>query len=110
MANMTQPEVPETALELRSTLTGDGVVMLGMVQCDVDAPTGSQVVVRVEAAPINPSDLGMLFAMGDISRASAGEGTEFPAVTVRKADADRQRRGRHRRGRRTGQRSPGAAR
>ena len=47
MANMTQPEVPETALELRSTLTGDGVVMLGMVQCDVDAPTGSQVVVRV---------------------------------------------------------------
>lgn len=82
MANMTQPEVPETALELRSTLTGDGVVMLGMVQCDVDAPTGSQVVVRVEAAPINPSDLGMLFAMGDISRASAGEGTEFPAVTV----------------------------
>ena len=82
MANMTQPEVPETALELRSTLTGDGVVMLGMVQCDVDAPTGSQVVIRVEAAPINPSDMGMLFAMGDIAQAATGEGAELPAVTV----------------------------
>ncbi|MBK6312680.1 MAG: hypothetical protein IPF42_19665 [Candidatus Microthrix sp.] len=79
---MTQPEVPETALELRSTLTGDGVVTLGMVQGDVDAPTGSQVVVRVEAAPDQPVGPRDAVAMGDISRASAGEGTEFPAVTV----------------------------
>ncbi len=83
---MTQHELPETALELRSTLTGDGEVTLGIQRCEVDAPTGSQVVVRVDAAPINPSDLGMLFAMGDISRATAAGEGDLPAVSVPVSD------------------------
>ncbi|MFZ1440575.1 MAG: zinc-binding dehydrogenase [Candidatus Microthrix subdominans] len=83
---MTQQELPETALELRSTLTDDGVVTLGSATCDVVAPTGSQVVVRVDAAPINPSDMGMLFAMGDTSKASAAEGSQLPAVVVPVSD------------------------
>lgn len=84
---MTQLELPETALELRSTLTDDGEVTLGIAKFDVVAPTGSQVVVRIDAVPINPSDMGMLFAMGDISRAAAVEGAELPAVTVPVSDA-----------------------
>ena len=83
---MTRHDVPKTALELRSTLTGDGVVTLGIEQFEVDDPTGSQVVIRVEAAPINPSDQGMLFAMGDASRASAVVGTGLPAVAVPVSD------------------------
>ncbi|MEZ5373037.1 MAG: zinc-binding dehydrogenase [Microthrixaceae bacterium] len=79
---MTHQEPPETCLELRSTLSDDGVVTLGLSRCAVEAPTGRQVLIRVEAAPINPSDLGMLFAMGDTSQAAAAGTPELPAVSV----------------------------
>ena len=81
---MSAPEatVPDTALELRSTLTDDGTVTLGLRRSDVDPPGEDEVVVRVEAAPINPSDLGMLFATGDIGAASAAESDGLPAVRV----------------------------
>ncbi len=68
-------EYPSTALELRSTLTDDGVVTMGIREVDVVDPADDQVVVRIEAAPINPSDLGMMFAGGDASAClRAGDG------------------------------------
>jgi len=73
--------VPSTTLELRSTVTDDGHVTLGLRETDVADPGEDQVVVRVEAAPINPSDLGMLFAGGDVSSAQAVEG-DLAAVAV----------------------------
>jgi NADPH:quinone reductase len=74
--------VPDTALELRSTLTDDGIVTLGVRSTRVSAPGEAEVVVRVEAAPVNPSDLGMLFAGGDVAAAQdAGDGFH-PAVAV----------------------------
>ncbi len=74
--------VPDTGLELRSTLTDDGTVTLGMRRSEVVPPGEDEVVVRVEAAPINPSDLGMLFATGDTAAASATELDGLPAVRV----------------------------
>lgn len=79
---MTQDQaVPTTTHELRSTVTEDGLVTLAMRSCDVAAPGDDDVVVRVEAAPINPSDLGMLFAGGKVDSAAAVDG-ELPAVSV----------------------------
>ena len=75
-------ELPATALELRSTLTDDGVVTLGIRDTDVVEPTEDQVVVRVEAAPINPSDLGMMFAGGDASAGLPGGDGGHGAVAV----------------------------
>ena len=75
-------ELPATALELRSTLTDDGVVTLGIRETDVVAPTEDQVVVRVDAAPINPSDLGMMFAGGDASAGLRGGDGIHDAVAV----------------------------
>jgi NADPH:quinone reductase-like Zn-dependent oxidoreductase len=73
---------PETCLELRSTLSDDGIVTLGVRPTGVSAPDADEVLVRIEAAPINPSDLGMLFAGGDPSAAlPAGDGVH-PAVGV----------------------------
>jgi NADPH:quinone reductase-like Zn-dependent oxidoreductase len=80
-------DLPRTALELRSTLTDDGLVTLGIRGTDVDAPTDDQVVVRVEAAPINPSDLGMMFAGGDTSAARAAGDDTHAAVSVPLSDA-----------------------
>jgi NADPH:quinone reductase len=80
-------DLPSTALELRSTLTDDGIVTMSIRETEVDAPGDDQVVVRVEAAPINPSDLGMMFAGGDASAClPAGDGI-FDAVAVPVTDA-----------------------
>jgi NADPH:quinone reductase-like Zn-dependent oxidoreductase len=74
--------LPATCLELRSTLNDDGIVTLAVRECPVVAPDEMQVVVRVEAAPINPSDLGMLFAGGDADGALADGDGMFPFVAV----------------------------
>ncbi len=78
-------DVPATTLELRSTISEDGNVTLGIRRGDVAAPGDDDVVVRIEAAPINPSDLGMLFAMADLDAATAVDG-ELPAVTAPLSD------------------------
>lgn len=75
-------ELPTTALELRSTLTDDGVVTMGIRETEVVAPTDDQVVVRIEAAPINPSDLGMMFAGGDADAGLPGGDGVHDAVAV----------------------------
>ncbi len=80
-------QLPSTALELRSTLTDDGIVTMAIRETDVEAPGDDQVVVRVEAAPINPSDLGMMFAGGDAGAClPAGDGIHA-AVAVPVNDA-----------------------
>ena len=68
---MSDSAVPATTLELRSTVTDDGAVTLAMSRADLPAPGPDEVVVRIEAAPINPSDLGMLFAGADIESVEA---------------------------------------
>ena len=75
-------ELPTECLELRSTLADDGIVTLAVRTTDVAAPGDDQVVVRIDAAPINPSDLGMLFAGGDTSAAIVAGDGGLPAVAV----------------------------
>jgi NADPH:quinone reductase-like Zn-dependent oxidoreductase len=75
-------DLPDECLELRSTLADDGIVTLAVRSTDVVAPGDDQVVVRIEAAPINPSDLGMLFAGGDTSAAIVAGDGGLPAVAV----------------------------
>jgi NADPH:quinone reductase-like Zn-dependent oxidoreductase len=79
---MSSSAFPANCLELRSTLNDDGIVTLAVRECPVAPPDEMQVVVRVEAAPINPSDLGMLFAGGDASAALADGDGMFPFVAV----------------------------
>jgi len=50
-------------------------------------PTANEVLVRVEAAPINPSDLGLLFAGADITKATQIGTKDQPRVTARVPDA-----------------------
>lgn len=72
--------LPQTGRELRSTVTDDGFVTLGVREYEIADPGPDEVVVRVEAAPVNPSDLGMMFALGDIREAVAAGSDELPAV------------------------------
>jgi NADPH2:quinone reductase len=77
---MSDSAVPATTLELRSTVTDDGAVTLAMNRADLPAPGPDEVVVRIDAAPINPSDLGMLFAGADIGSVEAAGSADLPAV------------------------------
>jgi NADPH2:quinone reductase len=76
------PEFPQSSLELRSLVTEQGTLELSLTEVDLPALAPSQVLLRVEAAPINPSDLGLLLAGADMSSASADGTPDRPVVTA----------------------------
>src|SRR3954447_7028000 len=57
---MTLPHAPTRGRSLRSTITSDGRVRLSLEERALPELAGGQVLVAVEASPINPSDLGVL--------------------------------------------------
>lgn len=75
-------ELPATALELRSQVTPDATIELSLHDVPVPTPAPNEVLVRVEAAPINPSDLGLLVASADMSAATVTGTPERPVVTA----------------------------
>src|ERR1700744_1620959 len=73
---------PDQALELRSLVTSRGTLELSLHDVTVPSPAANEVLVRVEASPINPSDLGVLIAGADMSAATVTGGPERPVVTA----------------------------
>ena len=65
-------EIPVAALQLRSLVRADQTVELFLETVEVPEPGPGEVVVRVEASPINPSDLGLLLAAADVTAAVSG--------------------------------------
>src|SRR5262249_18062351 len=64
-----------TGLELRSLIRKSGELELSIVKVPVPEPGPDEVLVRVEASAINPSDLGLLVRPVDMSQAkSTGSG------------------------------------
>ncbi|OCB46520.1 NADH oxidase [Mycobacterium vulneris] len=75
--------LPKTGLELRSLVTPDGTLELSLHDVEIPAPGPDEVVVRVEASPINPSDLGLLIpAAADMAAATVTGTPERPVVTA----------------------------
>ena len=58
---------PGMALQLRSLVKKSGELELSLASVPVPVPRPDEVVVRIEATPINPSDLGLLFGAADMS-------------------------------------------
>jgi NADPH:quinone reductase-like Zn-dependent oxidoreductase len=75
-------DLPGEALELRSLVTSGGTLELSLHEVPVPAPGANQVLVRVEASPINPSDLGLLVAGADMTTATVAGTPERPIVTA----------------------------
>jgi NADPH:quinone reductase len=75
-------EIPGTMRQLRSLVTAEGELRLSVESVDTPHPGEREVLVRVEAAPVNPSDLGLLLAMADVSQAVAGGTVDGPTVTA----------------------------
>lgn len=74
--------LPDSMLQMRSLVTADGTLHLSLEEVPVPVPAADEVVVRVGAAPINPSDLGLLLAGADLRAAATTGHPERPVVTA----------------------------
>ncbi len=72
-----------TALQLRSQIKSSGELELSLASIDTPSPGPDEVLIRIEASPLNPSDLGLLFGAADMSTAKASGTAERPIVTAR---------------------------
>lgn len=68
--------------QLRSMVTSDGQLDLTIVDIPTPVPTVDEVVIRVEAAPINPSDLGLLLGPAEMTAAKASGTSDYPVVSA----------------------------
>ncbi len=58
--------MPTTGKQLFATLAPDGQLTVEVADSEFPDPTGNQVLVKMEAAPINPSDLALLLGQADL--------------------------------------------
>lgn len=76
----------KTGLQLRSLIKTSGGLEISLVDVPTPEPANDEVVVRIEAAPINPSDLGLLVGAADMSTAKASGTKEAPIITAKVPD------------------------
>ncbi len=67
-------DLPETHRRIRSLVTAEGRVEVSLEVVPVPDLRDGQVLVRVEAAPLNPSDIAVLLAGADVNRAAVTGG------------------------------------
>ena len=74
--------LPATTLQLRSLVSRNGELTLSLTEEAIPQPAAHEVIVRVEAAPMNPSDLGLLFGAADLRTAKASGTASRPVVSA----------------------------
>jgi len=75
--------VPDDGLQLRSLVKESGEIELSLARVPTPAPQADEVVVRVEATPINPSDIGLLFGAADLATVAVRGSGAQTVVTAR---------------------------
>jgi threonine dehydrogenase-like Zn-dependent dehydrogenase len=83
-----QPAIKEivmgkTGLQLRSVIKASGELEIELVDVPTPEPGADEVVVRIEATPINPSDLGLLTGSADLSTIKASGNKDRPIITAK---------------------------
>jgi NADPH:quinone reductase len=76
-----------TTVQLLSEIKSSGELNVWLADQTLAAPGPDQVIVRIDATPINPSDLGLLFGAGDMSAATASGTADRPVITAPVAPA-----------------------
>src|SRR5579862_664288 len=76
-----------SGLQLRSLIRKSGELEISLVNVPTPEPKPDEVVVRVEATPINPSDLGLLTGAADLSTAKVSGTKDAPVVTAKVPEA-----------------------
>lgn len=81
------PDIPTHGLQIVSTLSADGTLVIELADNPVPAPGIDEVLVRVEGAPINPSDLLTLMPGVDPAEARFEGTADRPRVIARLSEA-----------------------
>lgn len=71
-----------TYLQMISTVSDTGELRLELVEKPIPTPEENQVLIKIEATPINPSDQGVMFGMSDISAAKTSGTGKDTVLTV----------------------------
>jgi NADPH2:quinone reductase len=74
-------------LQIRSTIQKDGILELSLASVATPQPEADEVVIRVDASPLNPSDMGLLFGGADMNTAEASGTAGNPVVTAKVSPA-----------------------
>ncbi|WP_339801972.1 zinc-binding dehydrogenase [uncultured Marinobacter sp.] len=72
----------DTNIELTSTISEDNKLELALREIEIPQPGENQVVIRIEAAPINPSDLGVMFSAADMTTARQSGSADRPVINA----------------------------
>ena len=79
-----------TSNEIRSEITSDGNLKISLEQVTKPEPKEGEVLIKIEASPINPSDLGLLLGPADVSSLQIIEGVaqmKVPEALMRSVEA-----------------------
>jgi NADPH:quinone reductase len=76
-------DTARTSLQLRSLIRANGELEVSLQEVQIPEPAADEVLVRIEATPINPSDLGLLFGAADMSTAQVTGTPERPVLKAR---------------------------
>src|SRR6266567_305834 len=77
----------KTGLQLRSLIKKSGELEISLASVPTPEPAADEVVVRVEATPINPSDLGLLIGAADMTTAKASGTRQQPVILAKVPEA-----------------------
>jgi len=72
----------DTNIQLTSTISADNKLTLALQEIDMPQPANDEVVIRIEAAPLNPSDLAVLLSAADMSTATQSGTAQNPTMTA----------------------------
>src|SRR6516164_3301625 len=84
---MTMSTDGNSGLQLRSLIKKSGELEISLVNVPTKEPSADEVVVRIQATPINPSDLGLLTGAADMTTAKASGTRDAPVITAKVPEA-----------------------
>ena len=71
-----------SGLQLRSVVKKNRELEISLISVPTPEPAADEVVVRVEATPINPSDIGLLIGAADLTTVMASGSRDMPVITA----------------------------
>ena len=74
----------QTSKEMRSKVTKEGYMEISIIETQIPKPKGNEVLIKIDAAPINPSDLGRLLSYAaDLSDINTMEGNHPTQIKIK---------------------------
>jgi NADPH:quinone reductase-like Zn-dependent oxidoreductase len=73
---------PLYGLQVRSLVRATGTLEVSLARVEVFPPAFDEVIIQIQASPINPSDLGVLFGAADMATARQTGTVDDPVITA----------------------------